>query len=106
MAESEREGLLREEFHKQTARIPWHDLQKYYAAGSVVRVSESLDLVSVAVQLGMDNSGKFRQWIADGAVCPVSDSDALAWYQCNQELWAVVAAPWVLVQLEVAAPAS
>jgi len=28
----------------------------------------------------------------------VSDQQALAWYEANEELWAVVAAPWVLVQ--------
>jgi hypothetical protein len=28
----------------------------------------------------------------------VSDEQALAWYAANTLLWAVVAAPWVLVQ--------
>ena len=104
MAEREREDLLREEFHKQTARIHWHDLQTYYAAGSVVSVGESLDLVAVAVQLGMDNAGQFQQWIADGAISPVSEAVALSWYESNQALWAVVAPPWVLVQIQGSAP--
>ena len=51
-----REALLRSEYHGQTARIPWHDLQTHYARGNVVMVSPALDLVEVAVQLGMDNS--------------------------------------------------
>ena len=94
----DREGLLRREYHSQTARIRWHELQTYYAHGSVVRVAARLDLVEVAVQLGLDNTARFEQWIAAGEVCPVSDEQALAWYQADAELWAVVAAPWVLVQ--------
>lgn len=95
---SEREVLLREEYHGQTARIPWHDLQTYYAHGSVIAVAADLNLVEVAVQLGMDNTAQFQAWIAAGDVAPVSDEQALTWFASNEELWAVVAAPWVLVQ--------
>ena len=97
-AGSAREVLLREEYHGQTARIPWHDLQTYYAHGSVIAVGSDLSLVEVAVQLGMDNTAQFQAWIATGDVAPVSDEQALAWFDSNEELWAVVAAPWVLVQ--------
>ena len=62
------------------------------------RVAASFRLVEVAVQLGLDNTGQFQQWIAEHRVTPVSDEQALAWYEANQELWAVVAPPWVLVQ--------
>ena len=95
---AEREELLRQEYHGQTARIHWHDLQTYYAQGSVVSIAPQLNLVDVAVQLGMDNAARFQQWIDAGEVAPVSDQQALAWYEANEELWAVVAAPWVLVQ--------
>ncbi len=100
MAEStaERENLLRQEYLRQTARIPWHELQTYYAHGSVIAVAPSLDLVEVAVQLGMDNTTSFKRWMASGEVAAVSDAQALAWYDNNATLWAVVAAPWVLVQ--------
>ena len=100
VGDSDRETLLLEEYHKQTARIQWHDLQTYYAGGSVIRIGASLDLVNVAVQLGMDNIDQFQQWIAEGAIAPVAESEALAWYESNQQLWAVVASPWVLVQLK------
>ena len=98
MAESDREELLPEEYLKQTARICWHDLQTHYAAGNVICVSESLDLITVAVQLGMDNAPQFEQWIEVGSIAPVGEAQAVGWYENNQELWAVVAAPWVLVQ--------
>ena len=95
----DRETLLRSEYHTQTAKINWHDLQTYYAHGSVIAVGSQLSLVEVAVQLGLDNAEQFQQWIADKQIAPVHDEQALAWYEVNQQLWAVVAPPWVLVQL-------
>lgn len=99
MADSEREELLRRELVGQTAKIAWRDLQRYYAHGSVVRVSPQLDLVEVAVQMGMDNRAQFEAWTGAGLVAPVSEAEALAWFEGEATLWAVVAAPWVLVQV-------
>ena len=95
---SSREDLLRDEFHQQTARIAWHDLQTYYARGNVIRVGEELNLVDVAVQLGMDNTGQFQAWIEAGVIASIQESEAQLWFDTNPTLWAVVAAPWVLVQ--------
>ena len=97
-ATTERARLLRQEYLSQTARIPWRDLQTYYAAGSVVKVDPELDLIETAVQLGLDNAASFEQWINSGEITPVDDQQALAWFESEIELWAVVAAPWVLVQ--------
>jgi hypothetical protein len=93
-----REDLLRGEYHGQTARIPWHDLQTHYARGALVIVAPELDLVEVAVQLGLDNTVSFQAWIEAGKIAAPSEAQALTWYEENPELWAVVAAPWVLVQ--------
>jgi hypothetical protein len=93
-----REDLLRREYLGQTARIPWRELQTHYARGSVITVSPDLDLVEVAVQLGLDNTGQFQQWIDGGQIAPASDDQAKRWYGGDRALWAVVAAPWVLVQ--------
>jgi len=96
---ADRSELLRREYHQQTGMIPWKELQTYYAHGSVVSISSELDLVDVAVQLGLDNTDQFQQWIANGKIAPVVDAQALAWYEGDASLWAVVAPPWVLVQL-------
>ena len=93
-----REDFLRREYMSQTARIHWHELQTYFAGGNVVQVAAHLDLVEVAVQLGLDNAAQFQAWIEAGDVAPVSDELHREWFENNQELWAVVAAPWVLVQ--------
>ena len=102
---ADREALLRTEYLRQTARIPWHDLQTWYARGNVIAVEGSMNLIEVAVQLGLDNTARFEQWISEGSVAPVTDEQALVWHELNQELWAVVAPPWVLVQQRLSMPA-
>ncbi len=98
MADEGREALLRREFHGQTARIAWHELQTAYARGSVIEVGAHLDLVEVAVQLGLDNTAQFHEWIAQGAIVAPDDEQARRWFDENPTIWAVVAPPWVLVQ--------
>ncbi|MBT4519569.1 MAG: DUF2288 domain-containing protein [Halieaceae bacterium] len=99
MAEApDRQQLLREEFHSQTARISWHDLQTHYARGNVILVATDLDLVDVAVQLGMDNTDQFQRWIDNKQVASVQPDQAQLWFDSNILLWTVVAPPWVLVQ--------
>lgn len=89
---------LRGEFHAQTARIGWAELQTHYARGLVVEAA-GVDLVEVALQLTRDNTAQFESWIADGAVTRVDDARALEFFEKEAMVWAVVAAPWVLVQL-------
>ncbi|MFN2328271.1 MAG: DUF2288 family protein [Chromatocurvus sp.] len=96
--EAEREALMRREYHGQTARIAWSELAPHFAAGKVIHVADNLDLVEVAVQLGLDNVPCFEAWTRSGAVAPLSDSVAAELARDSASLWAVVAPPWVLVQ--------
>ena len=89
---------LKAKLNLETSRIHWHDLQVYYARGQVVRVSPGLDLLEVAAELAADNRAQFETWMARNQVGDVSSDLARAWYERNAELWAVVVAPWVLVQ--------
>lgn len=99
-----RRARLRADFHAQTARIAFTELQRFFAAGRLVCVAPDLDLVEVAVELACDNRGRLEHWLADGAVEAVSDARAREWLGHDARLWAVVAEPWVLVQ-EVGEPA-
>lgn len=89
---------LKQKLNLETSRIGWHDLQTYYARGHVVRVSPELDLLDVAAEMAADNRPLFEQWMASGRVGDVPPDLARAWYEGNTELWAVVIAPWVLIQ--------
>ncbi len=89
---------LQSKLNLETAQIAWRELQTFFAAGSVVFVDSSQDMLHVAEQLVADNHILFSQWVEKGWVAPVSDEQALEWYNRDALLWSVVIKPWVLVQ--------
>jgi hypothetical protein len=90
--------LLRNKLNMETARVPWSELQRHFAAGSVVCIADSLDLVEVAFQMSQDNKAMLQPWIEQQRVARATDAQAAQWLAQNAELWAVVCSPWVLVQ--------
>src|SRR5512146_877671 len=82
----------------ETARIAWKELQRYFASGAALFVSDGLDLVDVAVQISKDNKAQVAQWLEAGQIARVTDAQALAWYEADADVWAVVVRPYVLVQ--------
>tara|TARA_B110000908_G_C9875524_1_gene280264 strand:+ start:89 stop:430 length:342 start_codon:yes stop_codon:yes gene_type:complete len=84
--------------NSETAKIAWHDLQTHYASGNVLGISAGADLIKVAIALNRDDATQIQQWLADSSLFEISDQQATDWYQNNQELWALVIPPFVLVQ--------
>lgn len=89
---------LKDLLNAQTGRIGWEELQRHFASGKVIKVTASSDLVEVAATLVQDNKAQFQQWLSEGVVAHATDEDAMRWNAQNTEFWAVVAAPWILVQ--------
>jgi hypothetical protein len=90
--------VLKAKIVSETARISWSELQKFYAAGSVVEVSAELDLVDVAFAFSQDDKAAVQHWLQAGLVDRVADTRAQLWVEQQAELWAVVISPWILVQ--------
>ncbi|NVK32617.1 MAG: DUF2288 family protein [Gammaproteobacteria bacterium] len=82
----------------ETARCGFADLVRPFAKGQLVEVVEAVDLIAVAQALNRDDAQQFQAWINEGVVSRVSDDRAKDWTSRDPELWAVVVAPWVLVQ--------
>jgi hypothetical protein len=89
---------IRAKLNLETSKIRWKDLQTYFARGHVVRVSPALDLLEVAAELTADNKARFEHWMSADKVGEVTPDQARQWFDQDAELWAVVVAPWVLVQ--------
>jgi len=89
---------LQEKLFSETARIAWHDLQRFFAQGVVLQIDESLDLIEVAILIANDITNDLQVLIQKGLVAAPSNDTARDWYQKNIELWSVVVAPYVLVQ--------
>ena len=90
--------LIRASINSETAQIPWLELQRFFAQGKVMSVSEKLDLVDVACALQQDDVAAVSAWAESGQVAPVSDDQARVWVEAGASVWAVVVKPWVLVQ--------
>jgi hypothetical protein len=99
---SEADELLRAKLNAETGKLAWSELERHFARGVVIKVAVELDLVEVAVAMSRDDKAAVEAWLARGSVARASAEDALAWHAQQSRFWAVVAAPWVLIQ-EVAA---
>lgn len=98
MSKMDEQDFKRASVNLETAQIAWRELQRYFASGATVAVGDTLDLVEVAFQISEDNAAQVAQWMQSGQLAPVSDAQALAWYEADALVWAVVARPYVLVQ--------
>lgn len=89
---------LEARLNMETGRIRWVELQPFFARGQTIRVAPELDLVRVASAFAEDRAEQVGAWRGQGRVTEVNADDARHWYERDAELWAVVVAPWVLVQ--------
>ncbi len=92
------EQLTRAKLVTETAKIPWRELQRFFAGGTVIFVSADIDLVEAAYQVSQDNAERVKAWQAQGLLGHVADAQALEWYSSDALVWSVVVRPWVLVQ--------
>ncbi len=97
-ATPERDDIHRAKMNLETARIAWRELQRFFASGAAIHVSNGLDLVEVAFQISEDNRAQVQAWMDAGQVARVTDAQALAWFEADADMWAVVVSPYVLVQ--------
>ncbi|HVL75814.1 MAG TPA: DUF2288 domain-containing protein [Noviherbaspirillum sp.] len=94
------DALLRAKLNGETSRMPWHELQRFFAGGSMIVVDDTLDLVEVALRIARDDKAAVAAWLEQGKIARASDEHARGWTEADASLWAVVVKPWVLVQRE------
>ncbi len=82
----------------QTGRIGWSELQRLFAQGLLLYVAPGLDLVEVASGLVKNDNAGVESWLQQGKLARVSTAQAKTWHADGTEFWAVVTAPWVLIQ--------
>ncbi|QEY23114.1 DUF2288 domain-containing protein [Neisseria animalis] len=92
------EPLLHEKLNTETAKISWRELQPHFARGAAVYVAPDLDLVDIARQMAADNTAVLKPLMEQGKFGVVNEEQARQFLAEDCEMWAVVVAPWVLVQ--------
>ena len=90
--------LLRAKLNADTGRLSWKNLERHFARGAVIKVAPGMDLVEVALNVARDNKSAIADWLAAGRIQRASSDDAIDWHNRDPHFWAVVTAPWVLVQ--------
>ena len=95
---SDEESLARAKLVSETAKIPWQDLQRFFANGTAVFVEPELDLLEAAYQVSVDNAAQVKQWQTDGMLGAGTGQLALEGLEKDALVWSVVVRPWVLVQ--------
>jgi hypothetical protein len=96
---SERDpAVVRQKLNQDTAKIKWGALNEHQQIECVIAVSADLDLIDVAYEFTFDNHDRVKAWMEQEQIMKVSDEQAQQWKTEDRELWAVVVAPWVLVQ--------
>ena len=90
--------LLRAKLNLETAQLAWPELERHFARGDVIKVAPGLDLVDVALRVAENDSASVQAWLADGRIARADLADAEDWHARQPMFWAVVVAPWVLVQ--------
>ncbi len=96
----ENDTELHDKINRETGRVKWSELERHFASGSVIWVSEALDLIDVALRVAHDDRESVARWMNEGSVAKVSDAQAQGWLEAEEVLWASVVSPFVLVQAE------
>jgi hypothetical protein len=83
---------------RETGRIEWKLLSSHLDSGGLVLVNNPLDLVKVAYSFAKDDKAAVSKWLESGQIQRVEQAQADAWDAAEPIFWAVVVAPWVLIQ--------
>ena len=89
---------LRANINNETSQINWSELQRFFAGGWLIYISNDSNLLDVAVAFSLDNKEEVSKWLTTGEIAKVSDEQAKLWYQQNTMFWSTVVKPWVLIQ--------
>ena len=89
---------LRARLNAETGKLALHEIERHFARGVVVKVAMDLDLIEVATSMTKDDKATIEQLMQADKLSRASVDDLKDWHERNPAFWAVVVAPWVLVQ--------
>jgi len=94
---------LKTRLNLETGRITWKELGFFFARGRILQVIATMDLIEVASALANDEAQQVANWLTAHQLQVLPDATAKEWAIDDGNLWAVVVAPWVVVQQRSAA---
>ncbi|VUD69006.1 hypothetical protein TDB9533_04369 [Thalassocella blandensis] len=82
----------------ETAKIHWKELLRFFAGGYTIEVQAPADLIEIAGLFVDDEAEQIKALMEQNTIRAVPDETAKRWLDQDAQVWAVVLAPWVLVQ--------
>lgn len=96
--------ILRAKLNLETAQLPWSELERHFARGDVIKVALGTDLIDAALNVAENKTDTIQAWLAEGRIARAEIQDAEDWNTRKPAFWAVVVAPWVMIQEVSPAP--
>ncbi|HEY9100157.1 MAG TPA: DUF2288 domain-containing protein [Thiobacillus sp.] len=90
--------ILRAKLNLETAQLQWPELERHFARGDVIKVAIGTDLIEAALNVAENKTDVVQAWLTEGHIVRAEMSDAEDWNTRKPTFWAVVVAPWVMVQ--------
>ena len=101
---SDESSTLYAKLLSETASITWEELQPFFARGALLWVAGDFDLITAAQAVAEDDRTQVATWLGEGRMGRLEAEQAQDWLARDPSLWAVVVAPWVLVQERASKP--
>ncbi len=89
---------LRARLNAETGKLALHEFERHFARGVVIKIATNIDLVEVATSMTKDDKATIEHLMQADKLSRASVDDLKDWHERNPAFWAVVVAPWVLVQ--------
>ena len=89
---------IKQKLNLETGKLTWSELQTFFARGVVIVANPELDLLEIAEHLCDDKANEIERLISEHKIIRATDEHARHWVETDPVFWAVVVAPWVLVQ--------
>jgi len=89
---------IKAKLNLETGKLAWTELEQLFAKGVVVCVDKKQDLIKVAAALAEDQASKIAALLETNKITKPDNEQAILWHQNKQVFWAVVVAPWIVIQ--------
>jgi hypothetical protein len=90
--------LLEAKLNSETAVAYWKELEVFFARGQLLLVDQSLDLIDIAIAIHLDDKLKIESLLTAGRLSQPSTDWVKLHCQPDTPFWAVVVAPFVVIQ--------
>lgn len=100
LAELTEEEQLIAKLNGETAIVAWKEIERFFAAGTVLLLAQGEDLIHCAAAMTQDNKAHIEPLIDSEKLQAMPMEFVIENCKQDTEFWSVVVAPYILAQLK------